>query len=909
MAEMAEHRDFQQEIQSAYRALLNEHQVSVPKRDRIRIDLHCHDFNSDVTDELLGRILRFPETWLRSEDLVSCLKQNGCNAVTVTNHNNARSCWQLLEKGEDILSGAEFSCRFRAFSAHLHVLAYGFTPSQEEILNRKRHDLISFLSYAADQDIPTLLPHPLYFDARKKTPDPRMYEQLFLMFDRFEVLNGQRDTWQNLLTWEWLNRVTEDQVRTWEKAHGINSGDFCRHIYTKQVTGGSDDHMGLFAGSCGTFLHVPDLKTRLKNTPASQLALEALRSGELHPYGSVADHEKLNIAFIDYLSQIALNMKEPGLLRMFLHKGTLRDKLICLGFSNVMQELRRHRFTMFFFKILHEALQGKRPGLISRFKVSSDFKPLIREIDRIAKAKNRNQAQYLHLLRNGTAEIYADLNKIIARRIKTQTSQFIKLDLSKGIDTETLIHKFEIPTHLRALFQGDGEKNGDHLSQVNVSEFFDTLSFPVLASGILAGASLISTRVLNNQREFVNGFARSIGKYVRPRRVLWLTDTLRDQNGVSNSLSRKLAFIRSRNIAIDFLICHPEIDAEPHLRVTRPVGSFNVPSYPGQTIHVPDLLAVKKSFIDGGYDRIVCSTELMMGVAALFLKQSMAVPVYFYMHTDWLEFFKRTTDFGPQVIDRIRRILRAFYRQFDGIFVMNQDHRNWLTGPAIQYPGDRVYESANWVDERFYPRPVRREKHFGAQVTRDDIVILYAGRLSTEKGVFDLPPIMDALAEDGIKAKLIIAGEGPARERLQTLLPQALFLGWVDKQGMPDLYSQVDLLVLPSRFDTFGNVILEAMSCGAAVAAYAEKGPKNIIQGPQNGILARDLDALTAGIKRFARDRAFRARLKAGSLQRARAYSPDIIFDAFLRDLKMSDAADAMGSGNPDISLKTASGY
>lgn len=897
---MADTPSFQQDIQSAYLKLLSEHQTVVPSHDRIKIDLHCHDHNSDVTDELLGRILRFPETWLKTEDLLQCLKKKNCNAFTITNHNNARSCWQMLEKGEDILAGAEFSCFFNEFDAKLHVLAYGFTPAQEARLNDLRKDIKEFLTYAAEQDIPTTLPHPLYFDSHKKTPDPKMYEQLVLMFDRFEVLNGQRDVWQNLLTWEWLNSLDEEKIESWEKAHGIRSVNFCKNRVNKQVTGGSDDHMGLFAGTCGTYLHVPDLKRKLKSHTRADLTLEAIRSGRLHPYGTVANHEKLNIAFIDYLSQIALNMNEPGLLRMFLHKGSLQDKLICLGFSNVMQELRRHRFTMFFFKTLHEALLGKRPSWISRWKVSSDYKPMIKKIDEIARAKaGKRDQQYLNLLKTGTSEMYNSLNKIIARRIKNKTSQFVKVDLSKGIDSQTLIRKFEIPTHFRALFHSAGDKPGDKVSQVNISEFFDTLSFPALASGILAGASLIATRVLNNQREFVDRFARDIGKHIHPQRVLWLTDTLQDRNGVSSSLSGKLAYIRENNIEIDFLVCSDRIKPGPHLKVVEPVGSFSVPNYPNQMFYVPDLLAVKKVFIEGGYDRVICSTELMMGLAALFLKQSMAVPVYFFMHTDWLEFFKRTTEFDTQVIDRIRRLLRAFYRQFDRIFVMNQDHREWLIGPDIKYAPHKVADTAHWVDARFYPREVGRKTYFGGRVGEDEIVILYAGRISDEKGVFDLPHIMAAIQSRGLPAKLVVAGTGPAETRLKAALPEAVFLGWVDKTGMPDLYSAADLLVLPSRFDTFGNVILEAMSCGTAVAAYAEKGPKNIIQSQDNGILAEDAKDLSQRIVVFIRDAGYRERLKQNSLIRSRDFSPERIFEAFLRDLNLEEAADLIKSRIP----------
>jgi glycosyltransferase involved in cell wall biosynthesis len=882
---------FQERIQSAFLRRLLRHQGAVPQNECIRIDLHCHDCNSDVTDELLGRILRFPETWLQTDDLVACLTENRCNAVTITNHNNARSCWDLLEKGQDVLPGAEFTCYFKAFNTYLHVLAYGFTPAQEETLNELRNDIFAFITYAADQDIPTLLPHPLYVNARNGRPDPVMFEHLVLMFDRFEVLNGQRDVWQNLLVWEWLDSLTEERIDLWQKKHRIRAADFCKSIYEKQVTGGSDDHMGLFAGTCGTCLHVPDLENRKKQVPMSHLALESLRSGVLHPFGRVTIHEKLNIAFMDYLSQIALHMKEPGLVRMFLHKGSLQDKLICLGVSNAMQELRRHRFTLFFFKSFHEALHGRRPGLMSRFRVTPDFRPLIRKIDEIARAKNRSREDYFNLLNTGSTQMFTCLNQIIARRIKAQTGHLKGLDITRAVDMADLIRRFEIPSHFRGLFEKDTDSTMDHGSRINVSEFFDTLSFPVLAWAVIAGASLLSTRVLMGQREFVNGFAKTLGRHVHPRRVLWLTDTLCDNNGVSASLSRKLAFIQARDLPVDFLICHDRIAEQPHLKVVPPVGRFAFPSYPDQMFHVPDLLAVQHLFIQGGYDRIICSTELVMGLAALFLKQSMAVPVYFFMHTDWLEFFKYTTELSPQVMDRIRRTLRAFYRQFDGIFVLNQDHHDWLTGPAIACDPARVYKTAHWVDEAFYSRPGDRLTFFKGQVSDTDIVLLYAGRLSEEKGVFDLPAILNHLGDHALKIKLVIAGTGPAEEKLRKRLPEAVFLGWVEKDQMPELYSRSDLLVLPSRFDTFGNVILEAMSCGTAVAAYAEKGPLDIIQTSENGILAKDIPGMAAGIDRFVKDPGFRRHLKNNSLARAKAFSSEAIFHRLLTHLGMADAA------------------
>jgi glycosyltransferase involved in cell wall biosynthesis len=207
----------------------------------------------------------------------------------------------------------------------------------------------------------------------------------------------------------------------------------------------------------------------------------------------------------------------------------------------------------------------------------------------------------------------------------------------------------------------------------------------------------------------------------------------------------------------------------------------------------------------------------------------------------------------------------------------------------------------------FRPLPGDRRAVFGERISESDIVLLYAGRLSEEKGVFDLPGIMASLDRSGVNIRLVIAGTGPAQDRLKALLPEALFLGWVERSDMPALYSRTDLLVLPSRFDTFGNVILEAMSCGAAVAAYAEKGPLEIIQTRENGILAEDPAGLANSIVRFARDETFRHALKKNSLIRANAFSREVIFEAFLTDLGLTDHLSAPLSKTE--TMKAAIGY
>ena len=115
--------DFRRDLRQEFDSFLIAEAQRFDPRDRLRIDLHCHDRNSDVPDELWGRILGLPETWLKTTELVRCLRGHGSDVITVTNHNNARSCWDLLERGEDVLVGAEFTCFFPEMDLYSSVCA------------------------------------------------------------------------------------------------------------------------------------------------------------------------------------------------------------------------------------------------------------------------------------------------------------------------------------------------------------------------------------------------------------------------------------------------------------------------------------------------------------------------------------------------------------------------------------------------------------------------------------------------------------------------------------------------------------------------------------------------------------------------------------------------------------------
>ncbi|MDQ6995856.1 MAG: glycosyltransferase, partial [Mariprofundus sp.] len=801
--------EFRQSLQQELDEYLQQALHNVDLNDCLKVDLHCHDFNSDVPDELWGRILALPETWLKTKKLVELLQQQQCDVITITNHNNARSCWDLMAKGENVLAGAEFTCHFPEYDLFVHVLTYGFSPDQEEILNRKRSDIYDFLRYAAAHDIPVILPHPMYFYTRNEHIDLELFEKLAVLFARFEVLNGQRDRWQSVLTLNWIKSLTSEKIRSYADKHGLNPADFgVDPDKAKVLTGGSDDHMGIFAGQCGSYLYVPDLKQRLRSTRASDLALEAIRAGRIVPFGQVLDNQKLQIALLDYFSQVATHIEDPGLLRIIFHRGETSDKLSCLAISNLMLEMKKHKNTQKFFDAIHNALQGKKVSKLVKWNTKKDYRFCIDYLEKIATSKQQSPEAFINTVNHAIPELFSELNRLIISRLKKAT--LVDADnRMESFCTAEIARKFEMPSQLTALAFGS-TSSSPGLSNVNVSKVLDSLSFPVLVSIVLLSTSLASTRLLYQNRRFLNDFAAYINSNRQPGRALYLTDTLRDKNGVSSSLSGKLREIQRTDLPVDFLICHADTEAESHLHVVRPLTSFSVSDFGEQEFRIPDFMQVARIFYEGGYDRIVCSTEGPMALLSLFIKHMFNVPAYFFMHTDWIDFIKDNTDLTQHERDRIRRFLRFFYQQYTGVFVLNNEHRDWLTGHQMQLPEESVFLTAHHTQPRDPEiQPVHKKELF-SDASDDTPVLFYAGRISKEKGLFDLPEIIKHVRASLPDVRLVIAGTGPADAALKAVLPDALFLGWVDKARMKSLYAGLDMFIFPSRFDTFGNVVLEA---------------------------------------------------------------------------------------------------
>jgi glycosyltransferase involved in cell wall biosynthesis len=123
-----------------------------------------------------------------------------------------------------------------------------------------------------------------------------------------------------------------------------------------------------------------------------------------------------------------------------------------------------------------------------------------------------------------------------------------------------------------------------------------------------------------------------------------------------------------------------------------------------------------------------------------------------------------------------------------------------------------------------------------------DLVLLYVGRVSREKGLGALPEILYRLRALGVPHRMVVAGDGPYRRTLEAQIPDAVFTGRLNRADVADVFASADVFVSPSATDTAGNAVLEAQASGVAVVVSGEGGPREQICPGVTGLVCEGND-------------------------------------------------------------------
>ncbi len=241
--------------------------------------------------------------------------------------------------------------------------------------------------------------------------------------------------------------------------------------------------------------------------------------------------------------------------------------------------------------------------------------------------------------------------------------------------------------------------------------------------------------------------------------------------------------------------------------------------------------------VQAGPDAVHIATEGPLGAAArrYCLRHGLAFTTAY--HTRFPQYLKAM--YGvPETW--VYRFLRWFHRPAYALLTPTAHVEEELANWGIR----NVARWTRGVDLDVF-QPVASPSPFVTGLPRP--VFLCVGRVSVEKNI-------DAYLSLDLPGTKMVAGVGPALEMLRKRHPEVHFLGVLDRAALAQLYSSVDVFVFPSRTDTFGLVMLEALACGTPVAAFPVQGPLDVVGGSGVAVLDENLRTATLGALRIDRE-------------------------------------------------------
>jgi len=259
------------------------------------------------------------------------------------------------------------------------------------------------------------------------------------------------------------------------------------------------------------------------------------------------------------------------------------------------------------------------------------------------------------------------------------------------------------------------------------------------------------------------------------------------------------------------------------------------PTYPEIRLALFSGSRVARRLRELGPDAIHIATEGPLGLAARrwCIRHDIAFTTAY--HTQFPEYLARRTRLPPALFWRYIR---------------------WFHGPAVQ-----VMASTRGVMDQLTAQGLARTHLWGRGVDsgcfRPDVpphpgmaglprpIQLYVGRVAVEKNI-------EAFLDCPHPGTKVVVGDGPALEELRRAYPSAHFLGALHGAELASAYRSADVFVFPSRTDTFGLVLIEALACGTPVAAFPVTGPADILTG-EVACLSEDLGAAIAGALTLSR--------------------------------------------------------
>ena len=766
-----------------------------------KADLHVHSSHSNKPTYWAMRKFNCPESFTSPDHLYQTARGRGMDFVTISDHNSINGALEIAHL-PGVFVSSEITAYFPENSCKVHVVVLHITEAQFRQIIELRKNIYEMVAYLHWEGIAHFMAHPLYAQNDKLTTD--IIEKSLVLFTTFEVKNGCRARRFNAFTEQVVAGLDAETLELLANRHDIRP--YGATPWIKGMVGGSDDHGGLFISRAHTAVEGADsVDGFIQGVKAGRGRAEGYDGGPL-----TMAHSMYGIAHSFYRERFGERRRSltpfiSALLNRFFNVGSARESFI-------------EKIRLFILKNIPESRDSR--GRSFEEVLDREARVLLNDNVFLATLKGADQ--------NRT--IFAVTSYLANRMFYIYTNRLMSLPLSAGffdhvttLSTIGLVHLLVTPYYLAFHHQHKGKDVMRGLKD----------TFPDAGDG--------------GGRE----------------KIALFTDTLDEINGVAITIRRLIQTARNRGVEMTVITAGDAAAPFPEgVKRFGSVGDFVLPEYPELKLSFPPILDVMDYIEQGGFTRIHVSTPGTVGLLGLLISRMMDIPVAGTYHTDIPQYVRSLTN--DEFLEQAAwSYMIWFYNQMEEVMVPSNGTRQQLMSRGL--PEEKMKPLPRWVDTEQFT-PVRRKQDFWTcRGIPDGIRLLYVGRVSREKSLELLAETFGELIDSGFDASLVIVGDGPYRQEMETRLKgyPAFFTGYLAGDELQDGYASADLFVFPSATDTFGNVILEAQSSGLPVIVSDAGGPKELMVDGETGMVfsAGSGAELAAAIRYFLNNRAILAEM------------------------------------------------
>lgn len=802
-----------------------------------RIDFHIHSRASNVTDYYTSNALSIPESYSDPVATYHNLRAAGMDLVTLTDHNSIDGVLELLDRGlPDVFISSEMTTTFPEDGCNIHVTVANMTEAQFREVERLRGNVYEMVAYVdeqiaaerpGDNRLAYFMTHPLMSTqnrqyGREGSLTIEHIEKALLLCNAIEVRNGTRARSFNELTAQVVASLTPARIEQLADKHGLEpKGDT---PWIKAVLSGSDDHSGINQGQTWTEFRYHGER------PTVDDLLDSIRQRRTRAGGEHGGPVTLAHAVVKLLFD-AQHQDEGGGVAIG-------------GPLNVL---------------LHEAFGAM------------DTLPLGRRLALRLRAAGTLLAERWDALTRRDPTFERTL--LVQSRGLLQDADFRRrLEAAEGTDER--IHLI-ISTLLNRIFV----HYVDRIRSVDALDLFRTIkeSIALVSSHVFVSLPYFLCYSTQSADKLLLRDARRAFDLHERERLLLVTDTLFEVNGVSRTIRRFIDAAEQRGVDLTVATCLRDDERDEHLadpQIARLVDegrlvifpsltNLDVPEYAGLQLRFPPFLEFLKFAQDEGFTKFQLSTPGPCGIAGLIAAKILAVETSSTYHTSFPEYVEELT--GDISLEAFTwKAMLAFYHAVDEVVVPSRYIAKLLHRRGLRKRNLLVLD--RWVDlERFDPRHRSDDvwRGHGLTVDPERVVFAYVGRVSREKNLGDLVEAFTRVSERHPRAHLAVIGDGPYRAEMERALAgrPVTFTGFLEGEQLARTLASADAKVFPSTTDTWGNAPLEAQASGLPVVVTDMGGPQELMQDGVTGFRVRggDVDALAGAMERLMDDGTRRA--------------------------------------------------